>query len=200
MTALSGYAQGLAGVRVSMGDGNQAQDVRRTLSVEGVHLLRTAMQVQYQLSQMADQKASMLLGITFVIFTISVGQTQMGQPQPALLVLGASAFVAAILTVAAVLPSVKLGAKTADNGGNLLFFGSFTRLTEEEFVERMVDVVYDQRAVHESFARDIYQNGRVLAFKKYRLITHAYRVMLAGLVMSFVVFGGDIAWRMMMNP
>jgi hypothetical protein len=182
-----------------MGDGNQAQDVRRVFTAEGVHLLRTAMQVQYQLSQMADQKASMLLGITFVIFTIAVGQTRLGQPKTALLVLGASAFVAAILTVAAVLPSVKPGAKTADTGGNLLFFGSFTRLSEEEFVERMVDVSYDQRSVHEAFARDIYQNGRVLAFKKYRLITHAYRVMLVGLVLSFLVFAGDIAWRMAMN-
>ena len=179
-----------------MGDGNQASEIDaakdlepgRPFAVEGVHLMRTAMQVQYQLSQMADQKASMLLGVTFVIFTISVGQWKAGQPQPALLVLAATAFIAALLTVAAVLPSVKSGPPHAGATGNILFFGAFTRMDEEAFVDRMVDVTYDSRAVVETFARDIYQNGRVLAFKKYRLIGYAYRVMLLGLVISAAVF------------
>ena len=33
---------------------------------DSVHLLRTTMQAQYQLSQMADQKANMVLGASFV--------------------------------------------------------------------------------------------------------------------------------------
>src|SRR5580765_4643494 len=77
------------------------------VSPDGVHLLRTAQQVQYQLSQMADQKASMLLGITFVVFTIAVGQARTGTPQPALVILGAAAFLAAVLAVMAVLPQIK---------------------------------------------------------------------------------------------
>src|SRR5476651_1930440 len=94
-----------------------------TFSADGVHLLRTTQTVQYQLSQMADQKASMLLGITFVIFTIAVGQARVGTPQPALLILGAAAFLAALLTVLAVLPSIKRP-PTAAGGGNFLFFGT----------------------------------------------------------------------------
>ena len=72
---------------------------------DGVHLLRTTQQIQYQLSQMADQKASMLLGITFVIFTISVSQAHNGPPPLPILVLGGAAFLAALLAVFAVLPS-----------------------------------------------------------------------------------------------
>lgn len=168
-----------------MHDG-QVEPVTRTYSVDGVHLLRTTAQMQYQLSQMADQKASMLLGITFVIFTISVGQSRLAEPQPALIVLAVSAFIAAFLTVLAVLPSVKAGPKP--DFTNILFFGSFTQLSEEEYVKRLLDAASDTRSVYEAFAHDIYQNGRVLAFKKYRLVGSAYRVMAVGLAISFLTF------------
>jgi hypothetical protein len=169
-----------------MHDGQVDPTRKATFAVDGVHLLRTTQQVQYQLSQMADQKASMLLGITFVIFTISVGQAKFGQPQPALLILGAAAFVAAFLTVLAVLPSVK--AAPQPDIRNILFFGSFSQISEDEYVERLLDVVSDTRTVYEAFAHDIYQNGRVLALKKYKLIGYAYRVMLVGLSLSFLAF------------
>lgn len=159
----------------------------RTFSPDGVHLLRTAAQIQYQLSQMADQKASMVLAATFVIFTVTVSQIQNVQNPAPMLILGASAFVAAFLAVLAVLPSVKTP-PLPDGPANILFFGSFTQIPEAEYVERLLTVVEDSRTVYEAFARDIYQNGRVLAVKKYRYLGLAYRVLLGGLVLSFLAF------------
>src|SRR5689334_17894560 len=93
---------------------------RGPYSPDAVHLLRTAQQVQYQLSQMADQKASMLMGATFVIFTITVGQVKAGNSAPAaLLILGSTAFLSALLAVATVLPSTKVPPK-ADGPSNML--------------------------------------------------------------------------------
>ena len=43
-----------------------------------IHLLRTAVQTNMQLSQMADQKANMLIGASMVIFTLSVAQLRSG--------------------------------------------------------------------------------------------------------------------------
>jgi hypothetical protein len=167
-----------------------------TLSGEGVHLLRTTQAVQYQLSQMADQKASMLLGITFLIFTIAVGQARTGTPQPALLILGAAAFVAAVLAVTAVLPQVKPPPVSA-GADNLLFFGAFSRMTQDEFVAALLEAVADTRSTYEAFARDIYQNGRVLSGKKYRLIGYAYRVLLAGLILSFIAFVAPLVLKLL---
>jgi len=181
-------------VATGMHDG-QVEPVTRTYSADGVHLLRTTMQMQYQLSAMADQKASMLLGITFVIFTISVGQAKLAEPQPALLVLAAAAFVAAFLTVLAVLPSVKPGPRP--DLTNILFFGSFTQMPEEEFVDRLLDAASDPRTIYKAFAHDIYQNGRVLALKKYRLVGYAYRVMAVGLAISFITFVAPMAMRLL---
>ncbi|RVT93331.1 Pycsar system effector family protein [Sphingomonas crocodyli] len=164
-----------------------------TFAPDAVHLLRTTQQIQYQLSQMADQKASMLMGATFVIFTITIGMVNSKGGAPlALLVLGASAFVAALLAVLAVLPSTKVPPK-ADGPANMLFFGSFTQLTEEQYVQMILDSVGDSDVVYAAFAHDIYQNGRVLARKKYRLLGYAYRVLLGGLIFSFVLFVGQFA-------
>ena len=164
--------------------------LKGTFAPDAVHLLRTTQQIQYQLSQMADQKASLLMGATFVIFTITIGMVKQDGGAPlALLVLGASAFVAALLAVLAVLPSTKVPPK-ADGPANMLFFGSFTQLSEEEYVQMILDSVGNSDVVYAAFAHDIYQNGRVLARKKYRLLGYAYRILLGGLIFSFVLFVG----------
>lgn len=161
---------------------------RGQFAPDAVHLLRTAQQIQYQLSQMADQKANMLMGATFVIFTITVGQLKAGGQAPvALMILGAAAFLSALLAVMAVLPSTKVPPR-ANGPANMLFFGSFTQIEEDEFVQFVLDTVTDSDAVYAAFAHDIYQNGRVLARKKYRLLGYAYRVMLGGLILSFLAF------------
>ncbi|MBX3486232.1 Pycsar system effector family protein [Phenylobacterium sp.] len=162
-------------------------DVRRTFANDAIHLLRTTQTVQYQLSQMADQKASMLLGITFVIFTISIGQARGAATPLAVMVLGGAAFVAAFLTVLAVLPSVKVPPKP-DGPANILFFGSFTQEAEDRYVEMLLEVCGETRTVYEAMARDVYQNGAVLARKKYKLLGYAYRVLLVGLVLSLLAF------------
>lgn len=171
-----------------MAKDSAVETAKPTGTPDGVHLLRTAMTVQYQLSQMADQKANMVLAATFVIFTITVSQIRIGGAVVVpLLILGAAAFMAATLAILAVLPSVKTPPR-AGGPANVLFFGSFTQLTEAEFVDMLIGVAADQRTIYETFAHDIYQNGRVLAFKKYRYLGYAYRILLAGLVASFLAF------------
>jgi len=153
-----------------------------------VNVLRTAQQVHTHLGQMADQKANMLLAATFVVFTITLGQVrQVTHPLP-LLLLGAGAFFSAIFAVLAVAPAThfKTGGRI-----NLLFFGSFSQLTEEEYLDRVVAELEDEDSAFRMMARDIYQNGAVLERKKYRLLGYAYRIFLAGLVASFIAFVVD---------
>jgi hypothetical protein len=147
-------------------------------------MIRTTQQAHYALSQMADQKASILMAATFVIFTITIGQSRAGAGSP-LLVLGGFAFVAAVLTMLAVLPAIgtKPGGKI-----NLLFFGSYTQLEEEEYVRRMLIALERDESIFRTMATDIYQNGTVLARKKYRLLGYAYRVFLVGLTASLITF------------
>jgi hypothetical protein len=159
-------------------------DERPPLVANYVHVVRTAQTMHLSLSQMADQKASILMGATFVIFTLAVGQAKGGMPPLPLAILGSFAFLSAMLAVSVVMPSMHERRVDPDTPVNLLFFGSFVRLSEAQFVEALRAAVHDDNDALEIMARDLYQNGQVLAHKKYRLLGHAYRVLLIGLVAS----------------
>ena len=162
-----------------MADVSERED--ETYSPNAVHLMRTAQLAQLQLSAMADTKASILMGATFVIFTITIGGAQGGSAPLPLLILGGAAFLSAICAILAVLPktNVKPG-----NRPNILFFGTFTRMGEDAFVDELVDRLKSDASVYRTMARDIYQGGTVLQNKKYRMLGWAYRILLLGLVAS----------------
>lgn len=160
-------------------------DTPPSYPVNAAHLVRTAVLAQLQLSAMADHKASILMGATFVIFTIAVGHAQGSDAPLPLLVLGAAAFFSAVFAVLAVVPATR-AAKGAPL--NLMFFGSFTQLSEEEYLERLTQQLRTDDSIYRTMAHEIYQNGRVLAFKKYRLLGWAYRIFLAGLIASFLAY------------
>jgi hypothetical protein len=155
---------------------------KRVFPPNAIHLVRTTQQIHVQLSAMADHKASILMGATFVIFTITIGQARGSATPPALLILGAAAFFSAVFAVLAILPATHYR-----RGGpvNLLFFGSFTQLSEEEYLDRVLERLSEDEQIYRTMARDIYQNGLVLERKKYRLLGYAYRIFLVGLTASF---------------
>ena len=156
------------------------------LSTQAVHLVRTATQSNLALSQMADQKASILMGATFVVFTIAIGQARGGAMPHALLALAGFSFLSAMCAVAAVLPSIS--GKDAGGRPNLLFFGTFTQWDEDEFADRVLAELGDDERIYRTMLRDIHQNGMVLQHKKYRFLRLAYLLFLSGLIVTFAVF------------
>ncbi len=153
---------------------------------DAVYALRTTQQHHVQLSLMADHKANMLIGATFIVFTLAIGQSRAGALSLPLMILAVSAFTAACLAAFAVMPSTK---PRGDNPPNMLFFGSFGDMSEEEYVDRLLDQEFEsQETTYRAMLRDIYQMGVVLARKKYRYLGWAYRVFLTGLTVTFVVY------------
>ncbi len=165
------------------------EDVREAPSAayspNAIHLVRTAQQINISLSQMADQKASILMGATFVVFTIGIGQARGSGLTLPLGILVLSAFVSAVLAALAIIPAVRTP-PVADT--NLLFFGAFTQLPEEAFVARLLGRLHDDDTILRTMLRDIYQNGQVLQGKKYRYLGLAYRAFLTGLALTLATF------------
>lgn len=161
-------------------------------AANAIHLLRTTQQHHAQLSAMADQKASILIGATFVVFTIILREGLDQALSPALLVLAVSAFVSASLGVMAILPSIQT---RPGQNPNYLFFGAFAHLTEEEFTAVLKPKLenFDELAV--AMIHDIYQLGLVLQVKKYRYLSYAYRVFFVGLVATFMTFVAEMGLR-----
>lgn len=152
-----------------------------------IHLVRTAQQMTLQLSQMADQKASILMGATFVVFTVSIGQASRDHLANSLMVLAAFAFISAVMAVTAVLP--RISPKDAGSaGGNILFFGNFSKMAEQEFVDTVKQRLMSDDALLETMLRDIHQNGSLLASRKYHYLALAYRTFIIGLSVTFAVF------------
>ena len=155
-------------------------------SPNAAHLMRTVQLAQLQLSAMADHKASILMGATFVIFTITIGKAQGPSAPLPLLILGAAAFVSAVFAILAVLPATRRRKLTERD--NMLFFGVFTQLSEDEFIERITNDVRTDDQIYRAMARDIHQAGMVLQKKKYRMLTFAYWTFLGGLIASFIAY------------
>jgi branched-subunit amino acid permease len=162
----------------------------RAFSPNAIHLVRTTQQINITLSQMADQKASILMGATFVVFTISVGQASREGLSLALSVLIIFAFLSAMLAVIAIMPAVR---PRPDIAHNILFFGYFTQLSEDVYIDRVLDELADDEAIYRTMLRDVYQNGQVLQHKKYHFLGYAYRAFLVGLVLTVICLAGEKA-------
>jgi hypothetical protein len=159
-------------------------------SNHAIHLVRTSQQINLTLSQMADAKASLLMGATFLVFTIAVGQARNGSMPWSLGVLAAFAFISAMCAVFAVLPSISGPGKSSIVGSrpNKLFFGFFTHIPEDEWIDSVLDELHADETVFRTMLHDIYQNGQVLQRKKYRFLNYAYKAFMIGLCLTVVTF------------
>ncbi len=152
-----------------------------------IHMVRTATNANLMLSQMADQKASILMGATFVVFTIALGEADNGQYPLSLICLAASAFVSAMFSIAAVVPTFA-AAPLPGQKPNIFFFGVFAKMEEDEFIDRIMHAAENDGRILSAMLRDIHQNGAVLQRKKFRYLALAYRTFQVGLCLTVLVF------------
>ena len=161
-------------------------------SAHAIHLLRTAQVNTLTLSQMADQKASILMGATFVVFSLSVSRSLAGDIPYSMLILAGFSFLSSLCAVMAVLPSFRRP-KPSKNVPNKLFFGHFAELDEGDWVNSVLDDLQTDEAVFRTMMHDIFQNGQVLARRKYRFLSLAYRIFVVGLFITLISFSIE-AW------
>lgn len=172
-----------------------AETESRAFAANAVQMLRTAQASTLQLSQMADQKASILMGATFVVFSLSVGRAlTMNQSLSwSLAVLAMFSFLSALCGVSAVLPAVTTPKPAPGYKPNKLFFGHFAQMEEEEWTKAVLADLTDEEAMFRMMLHDLYQNGQVLHRKKYKFLGYAYRLFIVGLVATMVTFVIELA-------
>lgn len=150
-----------------------------------IYMLRNTQQHHVHLSAMADQKASILIGASFVVLTLIFGQANTAGLSVSLLILAVSTLISASFAVMAVMPRFKTGGRNS-RGFNPLFFGSYANLSAEEYYAEMNRIIQTDAEVYRVMIQDIYQLGRVLYQKKYRYLTYSYSVFLIGLILTFL--------------
>lgn len=157
------------------------------LSPQSVHLIRTAQSNTLNLSQMADGKANILIGATFVVFSLVITQAFGDDVKWSVICLAVTAFSSAIFAVLAITPPLRAKAVPKEHV-NLLFFGHFSLMDEEAWITEMLGRLNADEALYRVMLRDLYQNGLVLHRRKYRYLALAYHLFLGGLGLTLAVY------------
>jgi hypothetical protein len=131
------------------------------------------------------------MGASFVVFSIAIGRASAGDLPLSLAVLALFAFLSSLCAALAVLPRLS---KALPPGArrNRLFFGHFHDLDEEQWTGDVLAELHADETVFRLMLHDIYQNGQVLHRRKYRFLGYAYRLFVAGLVITLAVFVGEL--------
>lgn len=146
-----------------------------------IYMLRTTQQHHVQLSAMADLKANILITASSILLSVTIALSPTEGFRASLALLATGVLVGLFFAVLAVVP--KFGRpKHGDRQMNLLFFGSFAHISEDEFTAALADLSKDPERVFAAQARDIHQLGSYLESSKYRWLRLAYLAFLSGLV------------------
>ena len=159
-------------------------------------MFRTSYRVHQDLVSLADAKANIMISVNGLIISIILAAVSPRIGGLPLLVLPTSILlvgcvIALVYAVLAARPRVSNTPLTLDdiaqNDANILFFGNFVNLSEEEFVEGMRDLMMTQDHLYVNMVRDLYGLGQVLK-TKFQLLRVSYTVFRFALVLGVGLF------------
>lgn len=159
-------------------------------------MFRTSYRVHMDLSSLADTKANIMISINGIIISITLAAVSPRIATNQLLlwptsVLIVGCLMALVYAVVAARPRVSSKSLTLDdireNRANILFFGNFVNLSEDDFVEGMKDLMLDTDHLYTNMVRDLYGLGQVLK-RKFEILRISYNIFMAALIISVTLF------------
>jgi hypothetical protein len=165
--------------------------------------IETMYRVTYQnhisLSQLADNKANMLISINGLIISVIISvviaivtrtDTVLWSLAP-MLILIVGCMLSLAFAIIAARPRLNRSAVTIDQvrneTGNVLFFGHFTSMPMAEFQESLSVLMKDRRLLYAHLGRQLYHMGESLN-GKYRYLQFAYNAFLASTTLATGLF------------
>jgi Pycsar effector protein len=190
-------------------DDHTTHDHKKLGSSRGIEtMFRTAYHVQMDLTGLADNKANMMISINGIIISVIIAAVApkldanpwLLVPTTIFLLGNLVSIVYAILAARPRVSSVPITLKDLEHSrGNILFFGDFANLVEDEFVDGMTDLLQDRMVLYETMIRNIYGLGSVLR-KKFALLQVAYTAFMMALVAGVLSFIGVFIWILQRAP
>jgi len=184
-------------------DSNGPQEHKKPGTARGIEtMFRSAYRVQMDLTALADNKANMMISINGIIISIIIAAVAPKLDSNPWLLLPTTVFllgnlvsiVYAILAARPRVSSVPITLQDLQNSkGNILFFGDFANLPEEQYVEGIFDLIEDRSVLYETMIRNLHGLGSVLR-KKFALLQVAYTVFMLALILGVASFIGVFIW------
>ena len=165
-------------------------------------VFRTSYRVHMELSSLADAKANIMISINGIIISVIIAAISPKIDSNPWLLLPTSflllgSLISIVYAVRSARPRVSSKLITLEdvknNTANLLFFGHFSRMNEEDFVLGMSQLLSNQTALYQNMIRDIYGLGRVLT-RKFELLRISYAVFMVGLIVGILGFITVYVW------
>jgi len=143
---------------------------------------------------MADSKANMMLTIASLMIPLSIKFLYDERSHLAAVLLIGFCVLTILLAAIAAMPKIKTDNKldstldVNETSFNILFFGSFARMSYGEYKNSMETLMNDSNAVYETQIREIYTMGKYLSQKKYRFVQFSYLSFITGVLTSSLVY------------
>ncbi|MEM9929513.1 MAG: Pycsar system effector family protein [Bacteroidota bacterium] len=160
-------------------------------------MFKTALRNHMDLSNLADNKANIMLSVNALIVTIAVPMAAgYVNSNPKLMIpviiLLLTCLCSMIFATLATRPIPMTGLTTQEDihqgRSNLFFFGNFYRMSIKEYDEGMDEVIKKDGNLESAIKRDLYFLGRSLG-NKYNQLRVCYNLFMVGVVLSVILFG-----------
>jgi hypothetical protein len=189
--------------------GGEPEKKKDSGSARGIEtMFRTSYQVQMDLTGLADNKANMMISINGIIISIIIAALAPKLDSNPWLLVPTTVFllgtlISIVYAVLAARPRVSSAPITLTDlehsQGNILFFGNFANLREEDFLLGMSGLMGNRELLYETMIRNIYGLGKVLR-KKFKLLQVAYTAFMLALVLGVLSFIGVFVWVLLAAP
>ena len=160
-------------------------------------MFKTSLRNHLDLSNLADNKANIMLSVNALIITIVMPQTVSSFfkgnlflifPLVSLLLTCLASMIYATLATR----PIKMKGYTSEdqvktNRSNLFFFGNFYKMSYSEYRSGMQFVVADEDKLEDSIMRDLYFLGKSLG-RKYNQLRTCYTIFMIGIIFTVLVF------------
>ena len=170
---------------------------KKNPSEKGVEtMFRISSSNQQRLSNMADNKAHILITVNAIILSAVLSlllrhltaSTYLTLPVFLQLVISLITMVFAILVTRPKISSGRFLMKdVSEEKVNLLFFGNFYKMNLTEYTNAMQELMQDSNLIYGNLIMDGYAEGVVLG-RKYRLLRICYNIFMFGLIVSVTAF------------
>ena len=161
-------------------------------------ILRTAQQHHVALSTMADTKANIIITVSSIVLTLSMGKVEQPDLRLSVIVLTVFTLLALLLAILAVLPKyrpLKLMTTELPVNFNLLFFGHFAELPRERYMAEIARTMKPDGSIYAAMAHDIYSLGSYLAHHKYPYLRGSYLSFITGFLLASL----EQIWRLVVH-
>jgi pycsar effector protein len=158
-------------------------------------LFRLVSKNQYTLNAMIDRKSNILISVNALILSIIIGTvySQMDNDPhliyPVIMILVTN-LISIAYAIFATRPELEHGERKS---GNLMFYGNFHEMEEEEYVQGITELMYKGDELYKTIAKDTFHLGKIID-KKFKFLRTSFHVFLIGIVLSVTAF---IACHMM---